>query len=73
MQIDMAERVRLVVLVDEEIRAALRLAAAKRNTEMSVLVEDILREVLGDEIEEMRRLQAQPKPTKKRKPHEGGA
>lgn len=50
------EKIRLVILADEEIRAALRLAAGKRGTDMSPVAEEILRDGLLSEIEEVREL-----------------
>ena len=50
----MAERIRLVILTDDELRAALRLAAAKRGSEMSEVADHILREALAAELSEVR-------------------
>jgi hypothetical protein len=63
MPVDMAEKIRLVLMVDEEVRAALRLAAGKRSAadpdgnevSMGMVLEDIVRQNLADEIGEVRR------------------
>ncbi len=47
-------KIRLVLLVDEEVRAALRLEAARRGTDMSPAGEDILKEGLADALREVR-------------------
>ncbi len=60
----MAEKIRLVLVVDEEIRAALRFEASKRTSAdpdgkevtMAEVMEDLVRENLGDNIEEIRRM-----------------
>ncbi|TXH55097.1 MAG: hypothetical protein E6Q97_09540 [Desulfurellales bacterium] len=49
------ERVRLVVVIDEELRAALRLEAAKRDVDMADVVAELLRENLREPLEEVRR------------------
>lgn len=49
------ERVRLVVVIDEELRAALRLEAAKRDVDMADVVAELLRENLRESLEEVRR------------------
>jgi len=59
----MAEKIRLVLVVDEEIRAALRLEAAKRTAlnsgedevTMSDVVTAVLTEALADTIQEVRK------------------
>ncbi len=59
----MAEKIRLVLVVDEEIRAALRLEAAKRTAmsssenevTMSDVVTSVLSEALADTLEEVRK------------------
>jgi plasmid stability protein len=51
----MADKIRLVVQTDDEVRAALRLEAARRDMEMSELADEILREALADAIEEIRK------------------
>jgi hypothetical protein len=57
----MAGKVRLVVVVDEELRDALRLKAAKRRKDMADIVSDLLRDELSAELEELRRLAEQDK------------
>ena len=49
------ERVRLVVVVDEELRAALHLEAAKRDVDMSDIVAELLRDNLADSLAEVQR------------------
>jgi hypothetical protein len=49
------ERVRLVVVIDEELRAALRLEAAKRDVDMAVIVAELLRDNLTESLSEVRR------------------
>lgn len=66
MQQCMGEKIRFVLVVDEEIRAALRLEAANRTAarsdgeevEMSEIIEDLVREHLSDSITEVRRRRA---------------
>jgi hypothetical protein len=53
------EKVRLVMMVDPDIRAGLRLEAARRDLEMSELVGEILAAALTDAIEEIRRNRGQ--------------
>jgi hypothetical protein len=63
MQVDMAEKIRLVLVVDEEVRAALRLEAGKRSAadlegheiSMAAVLEDLVREHLADCVSEVRR------------------
>ena len=51
-----AEKIRLVILTDEEVRKALRLEAAKRGSpDMSTLADEILREALAQSLEEVRK------------------
>lgn len=58
--------VRLVLQSAEEVRSALRLAAAKRGAEMSEVADEILRAGLADEIEEIRTLR-QPHDDRRKK------
>lgn len=58
-------RVRMVLVVDEDLRDALRLRAAKDRSEMSEIVADLLREYLA---EELRELQARPAAGSDKKP-----
>jgi hypothetical protein len=51
----MADKIRLVIMADEEIRAALRLEAAEREMEMSELAEEILRDALASALEKVRK------------------
>jgi hypothetical protein len=70
----MAEKIRLVLVVDEEIRATLRLEAGKRSAArrdgsevtMAEVLEDLVREGLGHSLEEVRRARASEE---KRKGH----
>lgn len=60
------ERVRLVVVIDEELRAALRLEAAKRDIDMADVVAELLRSNLGDSLAEVRRRRAEGDEKKKK-------
>lgn len=51
----MADKVRLVILTDDELRAALRLEAAKQDVDMSELADSILRQALADALKEVRK------------------
>lgn len=53
------ERVRLVVVIEEELRAALRLEAAKQDVDMADIVADLLRKNLTESLEEVRRRRAE--------------
>ena len=53
----MTERIRLVILTSQEIRAALRLEAARRGEDMSDVATAILAEALADALAEVRALQ----------------
>lgn len=53
--------VRLVIQTDEEVRDALKLAAAKRRMEMSELGDKILREALEEELAEIQNPPPAPK------------
>jgi hypothetical protein len=55
------ERIRLVILTREEIRAALRLEAARRGEDMSDVATAILAEALADALAEVRALQKKRK------------
>lgn len=66
------QRIRLVVLTDDEVRAALRLRAAKYDVEMSELASEILREALAEEIKEVRLNRAAQDKKKGRRPKDGG-
>lgn len=59
------ERIRLVLMSSEEIRAALRLRAARLQLEMSEAAEEILRAELAPELEELFGDKDHPKPKKK--------
>ena len=54
MSVVMADRVRLVLLVDEEVREALRAESALSGREMSEIVETLLRENLSDALLQIR-------------------
>lgn len=54
MPVDMAEKVRLVIQTDDELRAALKLEAARQGLEMSELADSILRAELADALKEIR-------------------
>lgn len=54
MSLSMADKIRLVVLTDDDVRAALRLAAAKADKEQSELADEILRAALAEELVEIR-------------------
>jgi plasmid stability protein len=49
------ERVRTVLLLPEELRAALRLEAARRGVDMSDVAADVLTERLADSLDEIRK------------------
>jgi hypothetical protein len=51
----MADRIRLIIDTEEEIRLAVRLAAVKADTSPSELVNSILRKALASEIEDAKR------------------
>lgn len=53
-----AEKVRLVLVLDEEIRAALKLEAAKSGREMSDLGGELLADALADALREIRERRA---------------
>lgn len=54
----MSDKIRLVVVVADEVRAAVRLEAAKLDIEMSELVEGILRKALAESLAEVRERKA---------------
>jgi len=54
----MADKVRMVLMVDEKLRAALRLRAAKDRTEMAEIVSGLLSEYLAEELTELDERQA---------------
>ncbi len=51
----MAERIRIIIDTDEEVRLAVRLAATKADVSTSELVSTILRKALASEIEDARK------------------
>lgn len=51
----MAERIRMIIDTEEDIRLAVRLAATKLDISVSELVNKILRKALGGEIEDARK------------------
>jgi hypothetical protein len=51
----MAERIRLIIDTEEEVRLAVRLAATKADVSPSQLVNDILRKALAAEIQDARK------------------
>lgn len=61
----MAERIRVIIDTDEEIRLAIRLAATKADVTTSELVNSILRKALASEIEDARKYLPSHKPAKK--------
>jgi len=63
----MAERIRLIIDTDEEIRLAVRLAATKADVSPSELVNGILKKALAGEIQDARKYL----PRKARKEAEG--
>lgn len=66
----MTERIRLVILTDEELRDALQLRAAKRRKNQSDMADEILRRELAPEIAELRDQPPdhdEPKPPRKGK------
>lgn len=67
MTVGMASDVRLVIKTDDELRDALRLAAARLRVEMSELADSILREALADEISEIRNPPTRPTGRKPKK------
>lgn len=50
MSTDMAERIRIIIDTEEEVRLAVRLAATKADLTASQLVNGILRKALASEI-----------------------
>lgn len=68
MTLAMADDIRLVIETDAEVRAALKLAAAKQQMEMSELADAILRDALAEELEQIRNPPSRPvgkKPTRR--------
>jgi hypothetical protein len=62
MSLGMAERIRMIIDTEEEIRLAVKLAATKAGMKVSDFVNAILREHLGPEIKDARKyLPAHPK------------
>lgn len=55
------DRIRLVLLVDDEVRAALKSEAAEQGKEMSVLADEILRAALGEAVARVREQRAAKK------------
>lgn len=55
MNTDMAERIRIIIDTDEEVRLAVRLAATKADLTTSQLVNKILRESLAAEIQDAKK------------------
>ncbi len=55
MSIDMAERIRIIIDTEEEVRLAVRLAATKADLTTSQLINGILRKALGAEIEDAKK------------------
>jgi hypothetical protein len=51
----MTEKIRLVLMVDEIFRQALKSGAAERGMEMSELAEEIFTEALAEELQRIRR------------------
>lgn len=51
----MAERTRMIIDTDEEIRLAVKLAATKADLGVSEFVNSLLRKALGPEIEDAKR------------------
>jgi hypothetical protein len=49
------KRIRLVLVVDEEVRATLRLESGKTEKDMSDIVADLVREHCGESLREVRR------------------
>jgi DNA-binding transcriptional regulator YdaS (Cro superfamily) len=60
------ERVRTVLVLREELRQALRLEAAKRDEQMSRIVEELLEQHLAESLAEVRRRRADEKPRGKK-------
>lgn len=55
----MAERIRLIIDTDEDLRLAVKLAAMKSRKSASELINDILRKALASELRDARKY-AQP-------------
>jgi hypothetical protein len=51
----MAERIRIIIDADEEVRLAVKLAATKRDISISELVCGLVRDHLADEIKDARK------------------
>lgn len=66
MSVLMADKIRLVVLTDDDVRAALRLAAAKADKEQSEMAHDILSAALVEELAEVRARKATDDKKKRR-------
>ncbi len=52
------EQVRMVLVVDDEIRDALRLESALANKDMAELIQDLVREHFSDALEQIRKRRA---------------
>jgi hypothetical protein len=61
-------RIRLVILTDDEVRTALKVEASARGVEMSDLAALILREALADALKMVRSRQSTPKKGRKETP-----
>jgi hypothetical protein len=52
---DMAERIRIIIDADEEVRLAVKLAATKQDVSISELVCNLVRAHLGAEIQDAKK------------------
>jgi hypothetical protein len=55
MPIDMAERIRLIIDTEEEVRLAIQLAATRAGMSKSEFVNSLLRKALANEIKDARK------------------
>lgn len=62
MNASMAERIRLIIDTDEDVRLAVRLAATAADVSTSELVTGILRKALANEIRDARKYLPRRKP-----------
>lgn len=65
MNVVMAERIRLIIDTDEDVRLAVKLAATKAGLTTSELVTKLLREKLAEEIRDAKKYLPKKKPEPK--------
>ncbi len=55
MLVDMAERIRIIIDTDDEVRLAVKLAATKQDVSVSELICNLVRAHLGPEIQDAKK------------------